>query len=128
GLQIIADRLSKFDRSARVGISKMARIQRTKTTCAELAPQFQRSVVDQRASEVERPLIALHRDIDEIAERLHLHGFERDRRRRLLASRWISLDRLGEIRRYVGAGAVPAGGISFGEKLLEGGHRGRARH
>ena len=37
-LQVFADRLSKLDRSARVGISKMARIQRTKGTCAELAP------------------------------------------------------------------------------------------
>ena len=38
GLQIIADGFSKFDRSARVGIAKMARIQRTKGACAELAP------------------------------------------------------------------------------------------
>ena len=57
-----------------------------------------------------------------------LHGCGRDRRSRLLASLWISLDRLGKIRRYIGAGPVPAGCIAFGEKLFVGGHRRGARH
>ena len=129
GLQVIADGLSKLDRSARVGISKMAWIQRTESAGAQFAPELDRPGVQQRASEVERPLVALRRDIDEIADRLQRRGGSRCRRRRRLpASLRVSVDRFRKIRRHIGAGAVPAGRIAFGEQLLVGGDRSRARH
>ena len=61
-------------------------VQRTEGARAQSAPEFHGPCVDQRASEVERPLIALRRDVDEIAEGLQWRGIGGDRRGRLPAS------------------------------------------
>jgi GntR family transcriptional regulator/MocR family aminotransferase len=43
-------RFSKLDSAARVGISKMARTQRTEGTCTQFAPEFHRPSVYKRSS------------------------------------------------------------------------------
>src|ERR1700694_3606885 len=81
-LQVLTDCLSKFDRSARVGISQVALVQRTEGTSTQFAPERYRPSVHKRAPQVERSLFALHRDINEIADGMHLLGAGLDRRNR----------------------------------------------
>ena len=104
----------------------MDRTERAKETAIQFAPEFRRSSVNQRASQIERPLIALYRDINEIGNGLHRRVIGRDCCNRLLASASASLNRFRKIGRYISAGSAPPGGISFGKKLLVGDHGRRA--
>ena len=80
----------------------MARVQDTEGARTQSAPEFRRPCVDKRAPEVERPLIVLRGDVDEIAEGLQRRGTGCDRRGVLPASRNVCLDRFGKIGREIG--------------------------
>src|SRR5438552_13818569 len=86
--QIVTDRPAKFGQAARIGIAEMAVTERAEDARAELPPQFHCPGIHQGAPQIERALITLHRDVDEIVDRQRLLGLRAGSRGRLPATRW----------------------------------------
>ena len=72
--QIIADRATQFRQAARIGIAEVTGPERAKRAGAELAPDLHGPGVHQGAPQVERALLVLHRDVDDVGNRPRRHG------------------------------------------------------
>src|SRR5262249_33726149 len=63
GTEVVANRLTQFLASSRIAIAQQRLVERPQAPRAQLAPLIDSPCIDQRSTEIERPLVGQFRDV-----------------------------------------------------------------